>query len=142
MQQRLDSLVFLLADLPQLKIRFRPPGLVRCFGEHSRCAIARGYRSFPALVERFAASDILDNVTVTMRPEQEKKRELIRELNRRNEQLIATAIDSAMDWRLENEVLYLEYLHPSVNDLILGNPHRRLALDAAAKQIGIAVNVS
>ena len=77
-----------------------------------------------------------------MKPPQKEKRELVRELKRRNEQLIATAIESAMDWRLENEVLDLQYLHPSVNDFILGDPHHRVALDAAARQIGIAVKVS
>ena len=98
--------------------------------------------SVAALVERFAVSDILRNPTVRMRPEQKKKRELVRELKRRNEQLIATAVESAMDWHLENEVLHLQYKEPSVNDFILGDPQRRSALDAAGKQIGIAVKVS
>jgi hypothetical protein len=77
-----------------------------------------------------------------MKPKQKEKRELVRELKMRNEQWIATAIESAVDWRLENGVLYLQYLHPSVNDFILGDPQHRLALDAAAKQIGIAVKIS
>jgi hypothetical protein len=77
-----------------------------------------------------------------MTSDRKTKRELVRELKRRNERLIATAIESAMDWRFENQVLDVQYLHPSVNDLILGDPHRKLALDAAAKQIGIAVHVS
>ena len=69
-------------------------------------------------------------------------RELVRELKRRNERLLATAIESAVDWHLENQVLYVQYLHPSVNDFILADPQRRSALDAAANDIGIAVRVS
>jgi len=75
-----------------------------------------------------------------MKLEQEKKRELAQELRRRDEDLIATAIESAIGCRLENGVLYLQYSHPSVNDFILGDYRRKLTLDAAAKQIGVAIN--
>ncbi len=75
-------------------------------------------------------------------PEENKKRELARELKRRNELLIATAIESAIGCRLDNGVLYLAYTHPSVNDFILNDSRHRPTLDAAAKQIGIEVQVS
>jgi hypothetical protein len=39
LQQRFQSLVPLLADLAKLKICFCSSGLVRRFGEHSRCAV-------------------------------------------------------------------------------------------------------
>jgi len=66
----------------------------------------------------------------------------VRELTKRDEQLIATAVESAMDCRLENEVLYLQYPQPSVNEFIFNDFQRKSVLDAAAKQIGIAVKVS
>jgi len=75
-----------------------------------------------------------------MKAEEERQRELARELKRQNERLIATAIESATGCRLENGVLYLEYPHPSVNDFIL-NDRRKLTLDALAKNIGIQVQV-
>jgi len=77
-----------------------------------------------------------------MRLEGTKKRELVRELKKQNEQLVATAIESAIDCRFENEVLYLQYLQPSVNEFIFNDFHSQSALDAAAKQIGFAVKVS
>ena len=76
-----------------------------------------------------------------MNPEEEKQRELAHELKRRDELLIATAIESAIGCRLENRVLYLQYSHPSVNNFILEDSRRKPALDAVAKQIGIEVQV-
>ena len=76
-----------------------------------------------------------------MKPPQKEKRELVRELKRRNERMIATAIESAIGCRLENGVLYLQYSHPSVNNFILEDSRRKPALDAVAKQIGIEVQV-
>jgi hypothetical protein len=80
--------------------------------------------SVPPLVERSTASHILDNSTVPMTPERMKKRELVRELKGRNEQLIAMAIESAMDCSLENQVLYLQYQRPSVNEFIFNDSQR------------------
>jgi len=76
-----------------------------------------------------------------MKAEEERKRELARELKRQNERLIAMAIESATGCRVENGVLYLEYPHPSVNDFILKDSRRTLTLDAVAKKIGIEVQV-
>jgi hypothetical protein len=77
-----------------------------------------------------------------MKPEEEKKGELMRELRRQNERLIATAIESALGCRLDSGVLYLEYPHPSVNDFILKNSLRKLTLKAVAEKIGIEVQFS
>jgi hypothetical protein len=77
-----------------------------------------------------------------MTSQEDKKRDLARELKRQNERLIATAIESATGCRLENGVLYLEYPHPSVNDFILKDSRRKLTLNAVANKIGIEVQVS
>jgi hypothetical protein len=42
LQERFQPFVLVLADLAKLKVRFRSSGLVCCFGEHSRSAIACG----------------------------------------------------------------------------------------------------
>ncbi len=77
-----------------------------------------------------------------MTSQEDKKRDLARELKRQNERLIATAIESATGCRLENGVLYLEYPNPSVNDFILKDSRRMLTLNAVANKIGIEVQVS
>ena len=77
-----------------------------------------------------------------MTSQEDKKRDLARELKRQNERLIATAIESATGCRLENGVLYLEYPHPSVNDFILKDSRRKLTLNAVANKIGIEAQVS
>ena len=77
-----------------------------------------------------------------MTSQEDKKRDLARELKRQNERLIATAIESATGCRLENGVLYLEYPHPSVNDFILKDSRRKLTLSAVANKIGIEAQVS
>ena len=123
---------------------------MRCLGERSRRTAVKLRKFFPRLsnrsvsrlVQRHAAGHVLANSTVPMSPERKKKSELVRELTKRDEQLIATAVESAMDRRLENEVLYLQYPQPSVNEFIFSDFQRKSALDATAKQIGIAVNVS
>ena len=77
-----------------------------------------------------------------MTSQEDKKRDLARELKRQNERLIATAIECATGCRLENGVLYLEYPNPSVNDFILKDSRRKLTLNGVANKIGIEVQVS
>jgi hypothetical protein len=43
-QERFQPFVLLPADLAKLEIRLRSSGLVRCFGENFRSAVARGNR--------------------------------------------------------------------------------------------------
>lgn len=87
---------------------------------------SRGNKKHPRRLPDVSLSAIFSPIlTRDYEPEEEKKRELARELKRINERLIATAIESAMGCRLENRVLYLQYPHPSVNDFILKDSRRK-----------------
>ena len=75
---------------------------------------------------------------------EEKRRELVNELKRREEHLIAKAVESSIGCRLENRVLYLQYPQPSLNSInarILRDSEQKPKLDSAAKEIGIKVLV-
>jgi hypothetical protein len=73
--------------------------------------------------------------------EEEKKTELVQALRRRNETLIAMAVESALDCRLENGVLSLQYMQPTVNKFILDDPQGRSILDDVAKNVGLLVKI-
>jgi hypothetical protein len=77
------------------------------------------------------------------KPEEEKRSELIYELLRRHEPVIARAVESAPGCRLENGVLYLDYQEPAYTAWakVLMDFKQKPRLLAAAKQIGIEVRV-
>ena len=77
------------------------------------------------------------------KPEDEKRSELIYELLRRHEPVIARAVESAPGCRLENGVLYLDYQDTQYTAWakVLTDVKQKPGLEAAAKQIGIEVRV-
>jgi hypothetical protein len=77
------------------------------------------------------------------KPEEEKRSELIDELLRRHEPLIARAVESAPGCRFENGVLFLDYQDPLYTAWakVLTDVKQKPGLEAAAKQIAIVVEV-
>jgi hypothetical protein len=78
---------------------------------------------------------------VGKKPEEEKRADLIRELLRRREPVIARAVESAPACRLERQILVLDYQDPVFIAWakVLTDSKQKPRLDAAAKQIGIEV---
>jgi hypothetical protein len=78
------------------------------------------------------------------KPEEEEKRsELIDELLRRHEPVIARAVESAPECSLENGHLFLNYQDPAYHAWAkpLTDSKQKPILEAAAKQVGIEVHV-
>lgn len=77
------------------------------------------------------------------KPEEAKRSELINELLRRHEPVIARAVESAPDCSLKNGTLFLSYQDPAYSAWakVLVDLKQKLALEAAAKQVGIVVEV-
>jgi hypothetical protein len=77
------------------------------------------------------------------KPEEEKRSELIDELLRRHEPVIARAVESAPRCRLENGHLFLDYQDPAYTAWAkaLTDFNQKPRLEAAAKQVGIEVHV-
>ena len=77
------------------------------------------------------------------KPEEVKRSELIDELLRRHEPVIARAVESAPGCRLENRNLFLNYQDPAYTAWakVLMDFKQKPRLLAAAKQIGIEVRV-
>jgi hypothetical protein len=77
------------------------------------------------------------------KPEEEKRSELIDELLRRHEPLIARAVESAPGCSLTNGRLLLNYQDRQYTAWakVLTDVKQKPGLEAAAKQIGIEVRV-
>jgi hypothetical protein len=77
------------------------------------------------------------------KPEEEKRSELIDELLRRHEPLIARAVESAPGCRFENGVLFLDYQDPLYSGWakVFTASEKMPRLKTIAKQIGIVVEV-
>jgi hypothetical protein len=77
------------------------------------------------------------------KPEEEKRKELIDELLKRGEPVIARAVESAPGCRLENGVLFLDYQDSVYNAWAkaLTDHKQKPRLEAAAEQVGIGVRV-
>jgi hypothetical protein len=80
---------------------------------------------------------------LAIKPEEGKRSELIAELLRRHEPVIARAVESALGCSLKNGSLFLSYLDPAhaAWAKVLVDFKQKLALEAAAKQLGIEVCV-
>jgi hypothetical protein len=73
-----------------------------------------------------------------------KRRELVAELNRMDQGVIAKAVEGSIGCVLENGVLHLQYSQPSRHSghaKVLGDPTLRAILDRAAKQVGAEILV-
>jgi ABC-type sulfate transport system substrate-binding protein len=77
------------------------------------------------------------------KPGEAKRSELINELLRRHEPVIARAVESALGCSLDNRSLFLNYQDPAYTGWakVLLDSIQKLALEAAAKQVGIEVCV-
>jgi hypothetical protein len=72
------------------------------------------------------------------------RRELVAELNRMDQGVIAKAVEGSIGCVLENGVLHLQYSEPSRhsgNAKVLRDPTLRKILDRAAKQVGAEILV-
>jgi len=80
---------------------------------------------------------------LSAKAEEAKRSELINELLRRHEPVIARAVESAPGCSLKNGSLFLSYQDPAytARAKVLVDPKQKLALEAAAKQVGIEVCV-
>jgi len=80
---------------------------------------------------------------VVTKPEEERRADLIRELLLRHEPVIARAVETAPVCRLEHQVLVLDYQDPlwAAWAKVLSDTKQKPRLEAAAKQIGIGVQV-
>ena len=79
-----------------------------------------------------------------MKPEEEKRRELVNKLKRQGEHLKAKAIESAIGCRFEKGILYLEHPQPiltNVSARLLIDSQHKPKLDAVVHQLGIKVEV-
>jgi hypothetical protein len=73
-----------------------------------------------------------------------KRRELVAELNRMDQGVIAKAVEGSIGCVLENGVLHLQYPQPSCHSSqakVLRDPTLRSILNRAAKQIGAEILV-
>jgi hypothetical protein len=73
-----------------------------------------------------------------------KRRELVAELNRMGEGIIAKAVEGSIGCLLENGVLHLQYPQSSRRSghaKVLRDPTLRPTLDRAAKQVGAEILV-
>jgi hypothetical protein len=73
-----------------------------------------------------------------------KRRELVAELNRMDQGVIAKAVEGSIGCVLENGVLHLQYSQPSRHSghaKVLRDPTLRAILDRAAKQVGAEILV-
>jgi hypothetical protein len=73
-----------------------------------------------------------------------KRRELVAELNRMDQGVIARAVEGSIGCVLENGVLHLQYPVPSRHSghaKVLRDPTLRPILDRAAKQVGAEILV-
>ena len=71
-----------------------------------------------------------------------KRRELVAELNRMDQGVIAKAVEGSIGCVLENGVLHLQYAQPSRHSghaKVLRDPTLRPILDRAAKQVGAEI---
>jgi hypothetical protein len=77
------------------------------------------------------------------KPEEEKRTDLICELLRRHEPVIARAVETAPACRLKNQVLFLDYQDPVYTAWakVLTDSKQKPRLEAAAKHVGIEVQV-
>jgi hypothetical protein len=77
------------------------------------------------------------------KPQEAKRSELIDELLRRHEPLIARAVESAPECSLTNGHLFLNYQYALYTAWakVLTDVKQKLGLEAAAKQVGIEVHV-
>ena len=74
----------------------------------------------------------------------EKRADLINELKRQGQELIAKAVESSQQSWFENETLYLQYPAPyltSVSARILMDSQHKPILDVVAKRLGFKVQV-
>jgi hypothetical protein len=73
----------------------------------------------------------------------EKHRDLINELTRQHQELIAKAVESSQRYWFENETLYLQYPDPLTNisaRILIDSQHKPI-LDAVAKSLAFKVQV-
>jgi hypothetical protein len=80
---------------------------------------------------------------LTTRPQEAKRSELIDELLRRHEPVIARAVESAPECSLTNGHLFLNYQDTLYTAWakVLMDAKQKPGLEAAAKQVGIEVHV-